>query len=208
MKLRAHMQNRCTPASRQSGVTIIIALAALLVLLFSGMALIRSFDSSLALAGNLAFKRDLVNQGERGIDKAWAALVDGGDLGAVVTREINQQPFNYSASMLSEASNGVPVVLTQSDSAFSVVGNPNNDIVDENAHIRIRYVIDRLCQTGTVTENDASCIMQFQKSRVKAMDEPSAQNVVGAPLTPVYRVSVRVTGPRGTVTYLQSNLTR
>ena len=50
-------------ASRQRGVIMIITLIALIVLLISGAALIRSFDTSMLLAGNLAFKRDLVNQG-------------------------------------------------------------------------------------------------------------------------------------------------
>ena len=56
---------RRSPARRQAGVVMIITLIALVALLAASIALVRSFDSSMLQAGGLAFKRDLVNQGER-----------------------------------------------------------------------------------------------------------------------------------------------
>ena len=49
--------------ARERGVIMVITLIALVVLMIGGIALIRSFDTSMLLAGNLAFRRDLVNQG-------------------------------------------------------------------------------------------------------------------------------------------------
>ena len=64
MKYRRHF----LPASRQRGVVLLFSLIALVVLLIAAVALMRSFNTSLFMSGNVAFKRDLQNQGERAMD--------------------------------------------------------------------------------------------------------------------------------------------
>ncbi len=52
---------------RQRGATLIIALISLVILSIGALALMRSTSTSLFMAGNLAFKRDVANQAERAI---------------------------------------------------------------------------------------------------------------------------------------------
>jgi type IV pilus assembly protein PilX len=52
---------------RQRGVVLIFTLIILLILTIGAVALMRSMNTSLFSAGNLAFRRDLVNQGEQAV---------------------------------------------------------------------------------------------------------------------------------------------
>ena len=54
-------------AARQQGVVLIFSLIVLLILAIGAVAVLRSTDSSLLSAGNLAFHKDLVNQAEQAV---------------------------------------------------------------------------------------------------------------------------------------------
>jgi type IV pilus assembly protein PilX len=202
---RTYRAAKARRAARQRGVTIIIALVAMLILLFSGMALIRSFQSSAMLAGNLAFKRDLVNQGERALRLAWTQVLPGGLLSSEAVRQASDTAKNYSALRLSEAKNGVPLALL-SDSAFAAVGVTSNDLVSDASGAKIRYVIDRLC-SAVGAESDDNCSMAYQPSNVTGGSDFQPQNSAGVVQKSVYRVSVRISSVRGAVVFVQSTLT-
>ncbi len=68
--------------ARERGVVLLFCLIILVVLLAGGVAVMRSMDTSLVGAGNLAFKRDLVNQGELAIAKAMREFQASGALAA------------------------------------------------------------------------------------------------------------------------------
>ncbi len=194
--------------STQRGVTILIALVAMLILLFSSMALIRSFQSTAQLSGNLAFKRDLVNQGERAMRLAWDML-NSGALSSDTARQTSSTSRNYSAVKLASTTNGIPYALL-SDSAFSSVGSTSLDLSGDSSGTKIRYVIDRLCVTGTATESASACSMAYKVSKVTGTSDfvPGLDGSVGAGTVQrsVYRVSVRVSSVRGTVVYMQTAL--
>ena len=67
------MTARCHPCPARRtvracrGIALPFTLIALVVLLLAGVGLIRAMDVGLLQAGNLAFRRDLANQAERGI---------------------------------------------------------------------------------------------------------------------------------------------
>jgi Tfp pilus assembly protein PilX len=58
--------------ARQRGVVLLFCLIVLVILLAGGVAVVRSMNTSLTSAGNLAFRRDLVNQGERAVSAVLA----------------------------------------------------------------------------------------------------------------------------------------
>lgn len=181
--------------SSQRGVILIITLVAMVILLVSGIALMRSFDTSLLLAGNLSFKRDLINQAERGYSAATKALTTGGALGADATRQTDQLANNYSSTILASDSHGLPQMLTN-DTLWTMTGA---DIVDNTTGVTIRYVIDRLCNT-TGPSSVNTCV--FTQNVV---DVGGSIGIARPPLPSpiVYRISVRVTGPRNTQSYSQ-----
>lgn len=166
--------------------------------MISGVALVRSFDSSLVLAGNMAFKRDLVNQGERGMAAAILSMRGSGALSSETARQSDLGSSNYSSTLLATDAHGIPTILLN-DGTWTAAGMRAADIKDDVRRVTIRYVIDRLC-SGSGAASAASCIVGAYG------DKGGTANVKRATGTtpPVYRISVRVTGPRNTQTYLQT----
>ena len=73
---------------KQSGFVMIVTLLALVIMLLASVALIRSTDTNLVIAGNMAFKRDLINQAERAIPVIQTTFLSGA-LQNAVQRNIN-----------------------------------------------------------------------------------------------------------------------
>ena len=176
---------------------MVIVLIALLILMIGGIALIRSADTSMVTAGNLAFKRDMVNQGERGIAKVVSALTSGA-LSGETTRETDALASNYSATVLASDVRGVPLVLVDS-AAFTAAGMSAADLTDATSGVTIRFVIDRQCTT-TGAFDAATCM-----TSPTASDKAGTSWIkrAGGENRPIYRISVRVIGPRRTEAYLQ-----
>ena len=197
-----HQPRRSMPR-RQEGIIVVFTLLAVVLLLIASVALVRSFDTSLSLAGNMAFKRDLVNQSERAIAKAINAVSIGGVLAADTTRQANSLTNNYFATTLASEAHGIPTVLID-DSAWTTAGlTATSDITDSTSGVSVRYVIDRLCLSGTVASSTVSCA-------ISALGADKGGTIwikrAGGSSLPVYRISVRVTGPRNTQTYVQASI--
>jgi type IV pilus assembly protein PilX len=193
---------RAGSARRQGGVVLIIALIALVILMIGGVALVRSFDTSMLMSGNMAFKRDLMNQGERGMAQAIAAL-SAGALASEATREANAPGSNYSATSLASDAHGIPQVLLGNDATFSAAYTAG-DLSDAASKVTIRYVIDRQCSATGAFSAD-TCTTTTATAEDKGGS--SFLKKAGGGLRPVYRISVRVTGPRNTQAYLQGTVT-
>lgn len=181
---------------REQGVVLIGTLLALVLLMLAAFAMLRMSDTSAVLAGNLAFQRDLTNQAERAFVNARTVLVSGG-LSAETARNANQLSLNYSASRLATSANGIPQVLI-SDSAYAAFGLKAAELGDNG--VAVRYVIDRLC-LATGEFSDASCEVtttDTDEGGSSWLRKPDGEK------RPVYRVSVRVTGPRSTQAFFQS----
>lgn len=183
----------------QRGIILIVTLFAMIILMIAGVALVRSFDSSLVLAGNMAFKRDLVNQGERGMAAAIASMKGSGALVSATTRQSNLISSNYYASLLATDVHGIPTILLNDSAWVSAGMSVTGDIKDTVSGVTIRYVIDRLC-SASGAPSPANCIVSAYGDKGGTANQKRAAAIT----PPVYRISVRVTGPRNTQTYLQS----
>lgn len=185
--------------SRERGVVLVITLIALAILTIGGIALVRSFDTSMLMSGNLAFKRDLMNQGERAMAQAIDSLRTGA-LASEATRQADSTANNYSASLLASDANGVPNVLI----GAAAWGFTGADITDATSGVTIRYVIDRQC-AGAGAFDTGRCM--YTTATADKGGSALSKTKAGAGSRPVYRISVRVTGPRNTQAYLQSTVT-
>lgn len=199
MRVHAHLARGAR--SSQNGVTIVIALIALIVLLLSGVALIRSMDTSLSTAGNLAFKRDLTNQSER----VMASAVTQFNAIAVAGLTVNDVSKNYFATMLPTNEYGVPRMLVD-DSLWTGTAA---DMADSASGIsQLRYVIDRLC-TATGDPTQANCSYAYKPRQNNPGDGlDNGKEPAEATSYYVYRITVRAVGPRGTVAFVQSTFMR
>jgi type IV pilus assembly protein PilX len=186
---------------RQHGATLIIALISLVILSLGALALMRSTSTSLMMSGNLAFKRDVANQAERAITEAIQDLRTG-SLASDTSRQSNATSRNYSATVLATATEGIPSVLL-SDTAYTAAGFTLADITDSASSVTMRYVIDRQC-SATGAFDAALCQNISAASATIGRDTTNADKNPGSDRRPAYRISVRITGPRGIQTFVQT----
>jgi Tfp pilus assembly protein PilX len=191
---------------RDRGVIMVIALITLAIMMIGAVALMRSMTASLTMAGNLGLKRDMANQAERAIRAAMSALnSSSADLTA------SQTALNYSAAMLPTSVEAIPTALLgSSPSTVGGLGVATNVIdltvatagsstaASTAANMKLYYVVDRLCQSAGAMSSDtcltASSITQGGKKVGGLTQEPK----------PVYRVTVRVDGPRDAQSFYQA----
>ncbi|MDQ0573357.1 Tfp pilus assembly protein PilX [Variovorax paradoxus] len=202
--------------ARQRGVVLLFCLIILVVLLAGGVAVMRSMDTSLFGAGNLAFKRDLVNQGELAIAKAMREFQTSGALVTADGTASHQPAANYSAVQLATNAKGIPEVLLKktdltgpdvAGNAFTPTGTP----IAGNGGVTVRYVIDRMCNvTGTFSViGKSGCVYTPSTTDTSSGDQSQlATPGPSIPSPPIYRVSVRVDGPRDTQVFLQASFTK
>jgi Tfp pilus assembly protein PilX len=182
--------------NRQQGVVLLIALTVLVAMSLAGVALMRSVDNTVVVAGNLAFKTASVQVADYGSQQAitWLQANSAG----TGLHNTNLGRGYYSARPPDE-----PVwydVNTWQD-AFSL----NGGVADASGNV-IRYVIHRMCTNADVAP-DETCSMYFPKSTVteggsKATGAPAYDGIPQV----YYRVTTRVEGPRNNVTVVQTSV--
>jgi type IV pilus assembly protein PilX len=208
---RAH-----TISTRQRGVVLLFSLIALVVLLLAAVALMRSFNTSQFMAGNIAFKRDLQNQGERAVDRVLTDFRAGNPLASMATRAANRAASNYSAVMLPTNNQGIPTALGDSEGAFTAAWTAPD--IAAAPGVSIRYIVDRMCNAPGDEQALGASNCMLAGNTVPAGG--SASNLIGpdgkplcatcksaAPQGVVYRLSIRVDGPRNTQAFFQSTFT-
>jgi type IV pilus assembly protein PilX len=204
-----HLRPTCHPAltrHRQRGVVMLFGLFALAIMLIGAAAMVRSMNTSMFNAGNLGFKRDMNNQAERAVATV-QDLLRTGALAADTSRHTNNTTLNYSAQMLPVNAQGIPLALL-TNTGFALVGTTANDITLADQAITVRYVLDRLC-AGVGPQAPGQCSMADDPQ--DPSDNARSGGVVAEDLLGndrvVYRLSIRVTGPRNTQAFYQSTLT-
>lgn len=201
---------RSGTARKQRGVVMLFGLIALAIMLIGAAAMVRSISTSMLNAGNLGFKRDLTNQGERAVTSVMA-LLQTGALNSETARQSSDSARNYSAIMLASNAQGLPNALV-SDSTFTGIGTGSNDITITDQAVTVRYLVDRLCvNTGVAASNHCSMADDPNPtggsgSETIRAEDSSAGGAGAVGQRVVYRVSIRVTGPRSTQAFFQTTL--
>lgn len=192
----------------QRGVVLIFALIVLLILAIGAVAVLRSVNSTSLSSGNLAFHRDLVNQAEQAIATVLTEFRTNGPPLSTSPTTASLPAANYSAATLLTNAQGVPLALLD-NTAFGVIGTAANDIIPASTSgvplgVTIRYVIDRLC-TSTGTASITNCV---QSTGLPTGGTANRNTAVAPPSATIYRVSVRINGPRNTQAFLQTTFTK
>jgi len=180
-----HLHRRFRPAQR--GVTILIVLVLLTVMLLGGLALARMTEIGTLAAGNSAFRDAAMQASEIGLNEAYAQVRAIGDENVAVGTW-------YRPSTMATDTHGLPVV-DWSTLPEIVVGQYS-----------VRYVADRICE-GALPVADA-----LRQCLVKQMPQLSSADASKEKLDPPnakqFRVTIRVTGPKNTQTWVQSLVTK
>lgn len=187
--------------AKQRGVVLIIALIVLVAMTLAGIALMRSVDTSNLIAGNLAFQQAATRSGDAGIETAVTFLE-----GAPNVKLESDSPDDGYVANGSDAAHSP--TAGQSWNAYWLATlnarkfDLNNGVADVAGN-KVSYVIDRMCNNTGGKTTGASCIASPLVTTATGNNE-GTEIPLNAPSVVYYRITVRVAGPRNTVSYVQA----
>ena len=183
------------PRPRERGVVLVVALIAMVAMAFSGAALMRSVEATATVAGNLGFHQSAAMTPDTAIAAAIAALFERN----LIVDPSNDDPSQgyYANRQAGEDIRGVPYALQKIANFPS--GAPVSNASDGTA---VRYVIERMCSQAGPPSGDY-CTLALVSN---ALPSSAGGSATDAPRVPLYRQTVRVDGPSGTVLVAQAFL--
>ena len=200
---------------RQRGVVLFVVMLVLVVMALAAAALVRSVDISTLAAGNLSFKRSVQSATDIGVEASIAKFRTGATLAFGPATEADLVAEAYFATIQPTDSRGVPTALLNL-STFDTAHSGNcfwatpgwaasrtacSSAQPASSMGQVRYLVDRQC-TVAGPYNEETC----NTAGVDGGSLPggSANTVqTGVESAPVYRVTVRVDGPKNTVSFSQ-----
>lgn len=190
------------------GVVLIVSLVVLVLLTLAVMALLRSAATATALSGNLALQRAAVQATDRGIETAVAWLRD--NQGQASSSSAAACSAGSTVLACDQASHGY--LATRSDPAsgqtwadwwthLATSATPVSLAADASGH-SVAYLIQRLC-SATGDAASGSCAVPPGATECGQSHAAGATST-GCTAQVYYRITVRSSGPRNTVSYVQS----
>lgn len=186
---------------RQHGVVLLIALIMLVAMSLAGVALMRSVETAVIVAGNFAFKEAGVQVADKGVQAAANWLSQPATAGAALYNDNPAQGY-YSSLPVDEDPLKYFDLANWGGAVLMNSGTP-----DSSGNI-VRYVIHRLCTQSSMAWDDPNNECGKQSTIASAEGGSKRRDAVkfeGPPLL-YYRVTTRVDGPRNTVTVVQTSL--
>jgi Tfp pilus assembly protein PilX len=192
-------------------VVLFIALIVLVAMTLAGIAVMRSVGTNVLISGNMAFKQAATSVADYGVETA-GAWISGA---TATTLQNDGAPGSPTAGYYSswKYDPTAPTDLTKNFDPFQF--NWNNAKVVAPApdpSTQVQYVIHRMCTLPNTSIDDINqqCVFATTTS---SGSTGSTQNVLSggqAPLTPTsqvyYRVTVKVTGPKNSISFIQTTL--
>jgi Tfp pilus assembly protein PilX len=195
----------------QSGVVLFVALVAMVVMSLAAVALIRSVDTNSMIAGNISYKQTAAISSSFGLENvadtlgikslAYGNSNDAGN-GYYATCKTFDTTSTCDGKNLTADSSWVPGTKSRlaDGIATGITGG-----VDAYGNT-IQYIVERMCNLASAPDS-TNCLLVTSNNdngSHNALNEPEA----GAPevLTeiPLYRVTVRIAGPKNTISYIQA----
>jgi Tfp pilus assembly protein PilX len=209
--------------SAQRGVSLLFALMALVILGFGALALTRSVDTGTLIMGNLSFKQDTLAASSNGAEQAisWLSAQLGTPATALLLND-NITDHGYYAAAIDKldvtgtrtsSSNKLPIVNWDGDCNGLASGSyetcefaPFTEAATVNGN-KVQWLITRLCDKAEVPSGTNPCVRPPAASTSTASERGELQpggRINRGVSSPYYRIIVRVTGPRDTVSYTES----
>lgn len=194
---------------KQQGLALFVAMIALVVMSIAGLALMRSVDTGVLIAGNLAFRQSATHGGDAGIEAARTWLLantsslasdstaNGYYANSQATLDLTGNQTTTSSDNVAWDGTGVSTPLCL---AANSVGNT------------VCYIIHRMCDTSGTALDAATCTTMTGTKGGSSMGAArqmlTYQQGAWSEVTMFgyYRVTVRIAGPRNNVAFVQSFL--
>lgn len=178
--------------ARQRGMTVVVVLVLLSIMLMGGLALARLGEVGTLVAGNVATKEAAMQASQIGTMTAFQA-VQAPAFDESVNSTNAAQGIRYFAKMQPLDAYGMPAVAWDSSPEL-VVGRYS-----------VRTVVERMCDKDVITDMLQDCLVRevpLEITNATTGDKPEPPNARQ------FRVTVRVTDPKGTQTFVQAMVSR
>ena len=165
------------------GFALIFVMVLLAIMMLGALAMLRSSDASARVAGNISFQAAATKATDIGISEAAKALDVMGNTDLDVAHQ-------YFATRQPENADGILSTVDWGAVAATQVGN-----------YTVQRVTERMCQSTPVTDPSTQCMMYEQAS---AGSNKAGSLAYANQASVYYRITVRVTGPKNTNSFVQA----
>ena len=172
---------------QQKGSTLMFSLVILTVILMATLAMYRASETTTSIAGNIAFKQAASSSGDIGVTESIATIL------GLVNAEVTLANRYYAVQQPVD-NFGIPSTVDWAQVASTQVGNNN-----------VQTVIERLC-SGALPIIDSST--QCYTASADSANSKKVGSSFASSNAIYYRVTVRITGPKNTLSFIQAILRR
>lgn len=192
---------RLSPPLRrtQRGIVLFVALIVLVAMTLAGLGIVRSMDSGTAVTGNLAFRQSSTQVADIGIQQAFQWVLAN----HATLNNTNTVAGYYSAQQTPDWYDANTWAAAPALTYASGVGVP--------ADYTVSYIVHRMCTQPNTAHNGSNagvpnkCGMSTDNvNEGGPVGAPGAEGEFGGLNRVYYRITVRVVGPRNTVSLVQS----
>ncbi len=187
---------------KQRGIVLLVALTVLVAMSLAGVALMRSVDNTVVIAGNIAFKQASLQVSDRGSNNAWSWLMNQNIAVPPVLQ--NDDPANGYFSSRPPAE---PDWFD--DNTWAGQSLTTNGGLPDSTGNTVQYMVHRMCaQPGLqYNEGNQSCVLYFPPADKLSTGSKAVGAAVYQSVPQVYyRITTRVLGPRNSVTVTQTSV--
>lgn len=194
----------------QQGVVLFIALVALVVMSLAAAALIRSVDTNTVISGNLAFQQSAVLAADNGAEAAfdWLDTISKANNLPILNNNIPGQGYYATIPDLQQAVDPAKIYLDNPTSLRSSATWANSvQVASLNDGNTVDYIVERMCLREDDPNNDPEhCLFGARPENPNLSPDCGYQKCAETADTPspIFRVTVRVRGPKNTVSYTQA----
>lgn len=175
--------------SKQQGSTLLFTMIVLASLLFGMLSLAQSTVMASSVVTTIAQKASSTNAGDIGLNAAIAQLN--------ATTDFEAATANYYPTQRKTNSSGVVCSYSEADTSSCPADSFVTTTFVTAGTSKVYYVIDRLCGATLSGVIDASTVCLVDS-------DPTLNNTQAI----FYRVTIKVVGSEGTVSYIQNTLTK
>jgi Tfp pilus assembly protein PilX len=194
---------RATLRKTQQGLVLFIALIVLVAMSLAGIALMRSVDTGTIISGNLAFRQAAMHTGDLGVEAARSYLMG-------VSPAANLYNDNAGEAYYGNWAENLVLVGTATGSQVQFDWSTAKAVTSPAppAGYSVSYVIHRLCKESTFDPTATTCVKQTGSGSTTGGGTKGAAAfgtmAITVPSNALYRITVRVVGPRNSTSYIQA----
>lgn len=186
----------------QRGMVLLVALVVLVAMTVAGIAMIRSVDTATLVAGNLAFQQAATRASDKGIEQALAII--RAKTAAGITHQ-DDSTTGYFATLRAADS---PSATTSWQSFWSAnYAASAYAMTKDQFDNQVFLVIHRECANASPSSTGGQCVASPKITTSTGNSQEAGEIELNAASQVYYRITVRVTGPRRTESYVQSHVT-